>query len=46
MKSVLTLKLAGNKLRLKSFNILKYLLLNNESFFLSGSNFEELKLKL
>ena len=38
--------LDGNRLKLKSFNIFKYLLLKIESFFLSGSSLMVLKLKL
>ena len=36
----------GNKLKLMSFKILKYLPVNKESFFLNGSSLIELKLKL
>jgi hypothetical protein len=36
----------GNRLKFKSFRILKYFPVNKESFFLNGSNLIELKLKL
>ena len=46
MKSVFIDRFEGRRFKLKSFNILKYFPVNNESLFLKGSNFAELKLKL
>ena len=44
-KSVLTLKLVGSKLKLKSLTIFQYLLLKIESLFLKGAIGFGLKLK-